>query len=248
MPPRRVSLLIERDSTQTWQDGRVEPWFDTHVHLDRYPEAERVATLARAAEAEVRVMAVAVDVDSSKEVVGLIGAATGVAGGVVGVHPKYAMNFRNELADLAFEKGIVGIGECGFDDSVPDWALQAAAFVAQARVAGELDLALVLHIDGAGAWERLLDHEAALEGLRVVRHYFTGDEAQAGWHAERRHFLSFGNPLRRGPRLRSIAASYPAGPAADRNRQLPVAREDDGARGRGEGRGNAGAGWRVGNR
>ena len=183
----------------------TRPWYDTHVHLERYPEAERLVLLERAGEASVEILAVSVDMESSRAVVAMPGAW----GRAVGVHPKHADSVEPSLGDLATGPGVVAIGECGFDAEGPGWDAQEAAFREQCRMARELNLALVLHIDGAGAWERLVAGESALEGLRVVRHYFQGDAAEARWHSERGHYLSFGNPLRRRAELRDIAREYP---------------------------------------
>ena len=193
----------------------MEPWFDTHVHLDRYEEPERVELLAEAEAAGVRMLVVGVDVTSSRRLVELAGESRCISGVVAGVHPTRALNSWADLIEVATAPGVVAIGECGFDgagegDSGPDWNLQAAAFAAQARIARELGLSLVLHVDGAGAWDHFAANEREVEGLTVVRHYFTGDAIQARWHAQRGHYLSFGNPLRRELRLRDLAATYPA--------------------------------------
>lgn len=185
----------------------MEPWYDTHVHLDRYGEAERIALLERAVESEVAMVVVGMDVDSSRT----LAALPGTAGSTAGVHPLRTESFdERQLREAARLPGVVAIGECGFDAAGPSWEQQAAAFQAQCHLAGELRLPLVLHIDGAGAWEAFASHLPATDVPRVIRHYFTGDAAQAAWHAEHGHFLSFGNPLRRSPALRDIARSYPA--------------------------------------
>src|SRR5512139_2635170 len=130
-PPRRTSLPMGRDSTQTWQDGRVEPWFDTHVHLGHFDAARRKAILQRAAESEVAVIDVAVDLESSAGVVSRVGTSPHIPGAVVGVHPKYADRWAAEqIRELARQPGIVGVGECGFDASGPGWAAQEATFQA----------------------------------------------------------------------------------------------------------------------
>lgn len=188
----------------------MEPWFDTHVHLDRYAEPERKALLARATEADVALVSVAVDIESSTAVLALMGSSPVVAGAVVGLHPRNAAQWDERDARFDFRHpGVVGIGECGFDASGPEWEVQARAFVAQCAVARRLGKALVLHVDGDGAWAHLVDCGSELAGLRVVRHYFQGDGGQAAWHRERGHYLSFGNPLRREPALRDIAREYP---------------------------------------
>jgi TatD DNase family protein len=130
----------------------------------------------------------------------------------VGVHPTRADDGVGEwLAGLARGEGVVAIGECGFDDAGPAWEVQRAVFEAQCEVARELRLALVLHVDGAEAWRRMVEAGSALEGLRVVRHYFAGGLEQAQWHAERGHWLSFGRPLLRDAALREVAAWCPPG-------------------------------------
>jgi TatD DNase family protein len=186
------------------------PWFDTHVHLDRYTDAERPALLARAEAAGVaRLLAVSTDCASSQRVAAL---PDGVLK-AVGVHPLHAAEDVCEaLEALAVRPGVVAIGETGFDDGGPPLAVQAAVFRTQCALARRLNLALVLHVDGAGAWQALTAAVAtddALAGLRAVRHYFAGDAAQAAWHAERGHWLSFGRPLLREPSLQQIARAYP---------------------------------------
>lgn len=188
----------------------MTPWYDTHVHLDRYPEGERRALLERAEEAGVAIIAVATDLASSAEVLRLLGSHRALVGGAVGVHPKSTGTpAENALRQLVRERGILAIGECGFDASGPRWSAQADAFETQCRIAREIDRVVVLHIDGDGAFEQLKAHAEETEGLRVVRHYFSGDSLQAEWHRERGHYLSFGNPLFRQPHLQDTARTYP---------------------------------------
>lgn len=184
----------------------MEPWFDTHVHLDRYNEREREVLLQRAREAETAVIAVAADIESSRAVTAL----EGPLGCAVGVHPTAGpAPFVAALRELVEDPRVVAIGECGFDAAAP-WEGQDERFAAQYELARDYGLAVVLHIDGEGAWERFLDHARAIEGLPVVRHYFTGPAEQAAWHAARGHYVSFGNPVRRDPQLRNVARMIPS--------------------------------------
>jgi len=119
-------------------------WVDTHVHLDRYELAERAAIVARASDAGVAILAVAVDLASSRAVVEL----DGTAGCAVGVHPLQAAELdAGVLRKLAGMPGVVAIGECGFDGAGPEWAAQASAFRGQCDLAREAGLPVILHID-----------------------------------------------------------------------------------------------------
>lgn len=188
-----------------WHDARVTPWFDTHVHLDRYAPAERAAVLSRAFEAGVATVGVAVDLDSSLALAQM----EGLAGYSIGVHPLRADTYDGRIEDLARRAAPVAIGECGFDAGAENIEQQALVFREQCKLARSLRLPMVLHIDGGGAWESLLAAADAMAGVPVVRHYFTGDSGQAAWHREQGHYLAFGNPLRRRADLREIARDYP---------------------------------------
>ena len=200
---------MKRDSTQAWHHRRVNTrWVDTHTHMNRFDGAQGGEMLERARAEGVAVIGVSTDVPAAITLV----ATKGLAGVAIGVHPIHAgVSDPAELADLArHAKNVVAIGECGFDGAGPPADVQAAAFEIQTEIARTTGLPLILHIDGANAWEQLLDCEAALEGLTVIRHYFTGGADEAEWHAAQGHYLSFGNPLRRDPSLRDIAFAYPA--------------------------------------
>lgn len=187
-------------------------WFDTHVHLDRYPAHAAAAMLDRATSAGVDgLLAVSTSLSSSERTVGLPARVWKA----VGIHPVQAgfLTFdawKGSLRRLSQAQGVVAIGETGFDAAGPGWPLQRACLIGQASLAHELGLALVLHIDGDGAWHQLLGASSSLQGLRVIRHYFQGGHSEAEWHAARGHFLSFGRPLLRDAALQSIATSYPA--------------------------------------
>lgn len=182
-------------------------WFDTHVHLERYsPDEQRRLVREASAAGVAGMLAVSTSCASSRRTLGI--ERTGVLK-AVGVHPtKAADGVCDELGLLAARDDVVAIGETGFDDAGPSFTEQRAAFRAQAALARVRALPVVLHIDGAQAWHELVAVEHELAGLPVVRHYFTGDEIQARWHLERGHYLSFGRPLLRNPRLQRIAATY----------------------------------------
>lgn len=164
--------------------------------------------LQRAATAGVEVLSVSTDRPSSERTAAIPGVWK-----AVGVHPTRAAtadDVSEWLPTLAQQPGVLAIGECGFDDTGPAWELQRVAFEAQLALARDHNLTVILHIDGPSAWRELTRTERDLAGLRVVRHYFAGGAGQAAWHSEQGHWLSFGRPVLREPRLQEIAASYPS--------------------------------------
>lgn len=182
-------------------------WFDSHVHMERYSTAAIDGMLARAKVAGVEpVMAVSTSPASSERTMLLPGPILKA----VGVHPTGAdAEALRWLGATALHASVAAIGECGFDDGGPNWEIQAAVFAAQVNLAREAGKPLILHIDGATAWERLVAGGEALDGVRVIRHYFRGDEAQVRWHVERGHYVSFGRPLLRDASLRGLAGAVP---------------------------------------
>ena len=188
------------------EDGQVQlKWVDTHVHLGQYGATEASALLEAAAASGVALLSV------SRPDEDCAGAPRpGVLGRISGVHPLQAARGCDGLESALAEPGVVAVGECGFDAAGPPWEVQQAVFAEHCRAARDRGLPLVLHLAGEEAWEAFKAAAGDCEGLALVRHYFTGDERQAAWHAWHGDHLSFGNPLGRISALREIARTYPA--------------------------------------
>lgn len=184
-----------------------ERWFDTHVHLERYSAADQRRLVAEARAAGVEgLLAVSTSLDSSERTLAIDLPVLRA----VGVHPTRAADFDpTRLRALAARETVAAIGECGFDDAGPGWEQQHAAFEFQANIARDLALPLILHIDGPAARDHFLAALAALDGLTVIRHYFSGEEHQARLHAEHGHYVSFGRPLVREPGQQRVARLIP---------------------------------------
>ncbi len=180
-------------------------WVDTHVHLAQYGPSEAAQLLDAAAAAGVAVLSVSAPDDECGRATG-----PGVLGRITGVHPLQAARGCEGLDAAVAGAGVVAVGECGFDAAGPPWEVQQAVFAQHCRTARDRGLPLVLHVAGDGAWEAFKAAAHECEGLPLVRHYFTGDEQQAAWHAWHGDHVSFGNPLRRTSALRDIARTYPA--------------------------------------
>lgn len=168
-------------------------WVDSHCHLPSLDDPGAALDRARA-EGVVEVVTVGTDLASSQAGVGLTAAHPGVAA-TVGLHPHDAVRLDDEweaLERLAGARGVVGVGETGFDlhyrHSPP--ADQERAFRAQIGLAGRLGRALVIHT--REAWDdtfRVLESEDL--PAEVVFHCFTGGPAEARRALELGASLSF---------------------------------------------------------
>lgn len=161
---------------------------DTHAHLDA-PDARPVELLARAREAGVgRVIAVGCGLDSSRATLEIAEREEGVFA-ALGFHPHQAGEAADldALRELLAHPKAVAVGETGLDhyrDYAPHDA-QATLFRAQAALAAELGMALVVHTRAAD--EDTVAVLAGLSGIPVVLHCFSSSELLApalehGWY------------------------------------------------------------------
>lgn len=177
---------------------------DSHVHLDRYPDAEVDSMLRRAAEAGVRhMLTVGSDLVSSRAAIELATRHQGAVRAAVGIHPTRLGGPSEvdaalvELGRLAASPDVVAIGEVGLDAGTGNDALEAQErfLLGCLELARARGLPLVLHVVGA--------HEAALALLRpwapipAVVHYFVGDAALARRYLELGCLISVGKPATR---------------------------------------------------
>jgi TatD DNase family protein len=195
------------------------PLTDTHCHVQtRQFDSDRPAVLKRALEAGVETLVcVGYDAESWRRAQKLV--ASGMPGlrlcATAGIHPHDAKDMTpallDEIRQLARERKIVAIGECGLDFyrnlSTPEQ--QRAAFIAQIELASETGLPLVIHDRDA--------HESIVELLRQhgarkgVMHCFSGD-----WQLARRcldlgFYISIAGPVTypNNDALRDVAARLP---------------------------------------
>lgn len=146
----------------TWQ------YIDTHAHLNLSAFADDVDAVAtRCAEAGVAVINIGTKQSTSQRAVELAGQYEHCFA-MVGLHPiQTTPQFHSEeevggpsftskgeefdvawYRTLAQQPKVVGIGECGFDywhNGVETYAVQEAAFIAQIKLANELNVPLMIH-------------------------------------------------------------------------------------------------------
>jgi len=188
---------------------------DTHCHLYLLDErAEEVLGRARAA-GVVHLVDVGIDLESSRLAAANARRLEDVSASA-GVHPHEAETLApltlQALRELLADERVVAVGETGLDyfrDHAPR-DVQRAAFATQARLARELDKALVVHCrDAFPDVMAILDGEGAPD--RVVLHCFSGDApmaervVRAGYHVSFAGTVTFKN----APALREACAVVP---------------------------------------
>lgn len=161
------------------------------------PDREEV--IRRAVDAGVTcLVCVGYDLPSSIESVELAQRHTEVYA-AIGIHPHDAGTATDEalsrIRELSESEKVVALGETGLDfyrDLSPREA-QEASFRAHIRLAGELDLPLIIHNREAHeAVLKIMDEEQA---SRAVLHCFPGDLSLAREVIRRGSLISFGGPI-----------------------------------------------------
>lgn len=194
----------------------MSTWFDSHCHLhlcEEQEEATKVVAQARAA-GVANLLAVGIDIDSSRRAAELAEQEDVVAS--AGVHPNSAADFDDVVAGavaelLALER-VVAVGETGLDyyrNSCPP-ELQLEAFTAHVRLAKAHDLALVIHTrDSVGGALDLLEDKGA--PARLVFHCWSGGKDDLSRALALGAYVSFaGNvSFSNAGALREAAAAVP---------------------------------------
>ncbi len=172
-------------------------YIDTHSHiqLDAY-DIDRTEVLNRAHDANIWMINVGTDLESSKKAVDLLG--EGVYA-IVGQHPTSLEAFhKEEYRKLLEDPRVIGIGECGLDffrDKKEDvFETQSRVFREQIELAIELDKPLMIHARNSYAEIlEILDEYLTTPGtqLRGNVHFFAGSIEEAQAFLDRGFTLSF---------------------------------------------------------
>jgi TatD DNase family protein len=197
---------------------------DTHCHInfDSYDD-DREAVFARAAAVGVRqIINPAIDLQTSREIVGLTAQYEGLYA-AVGIHPNSSADFADsivdDLATLAKQSKVVAIGEIGLDyhwDKSPK-AQQFRAFEAQLALAARLELPVIIHNREASEDViSIVEHWAgdlptSLKNRPGVLHSFSAPAAIAERALASGFYLGFTGPItyKNADSLRHIAARVP---------------------------------------
>ncbi|HVE81118.1 MAG TPA: TatD family hydrolase [Candidatus Dormibacteraeota bacterium] len=158
-----------------------------HIHFDSF-RGEVNEVLARAREAGVgKIITVGVNSDDSRKAVEMAARYENVWA-AVGVHPHSAEEIEQAadyIADLAKNRQVVAVGECGLDyyKSQASREQQAAALRKQLELAAEIKLPVIFHVREAFSdFFKIYDGYDRLPG---VVHSFTGTPAEMRGAVER---------------------------------------------------------------
>ncbi len=197
---------------------------DSHVHLDRYSDAEVAILVQHAHQARVKhLLTIGTDLPSSARALQLARRHPGVSA-AIGLHPTFLTPARLEhdlarLADLAHHHRakIVAIGESGLDtlEATTPLEVQERAFRFQLRLSRELALPFILHQQGTEQrCQQIIQNEQQQSGgdrVSLIVHYFVGDAQSAQRWLTLGGFISVGKPVTRPehPALRQAVAGIP---------------------------------------
>jgi TatD DNase family protein len=159
----------------------LKRWFDTHCHLDRYPETIVLKNLITQAQhagvKNILIPGTCGAVANAGQFYELSGISM-----AWGVHPMYAGSLRAvDLEKMWEEKGYhpAAIGECGFDRRL-DVPLerQQEIFCWQLELAGKTGLPIILHL--VGHYQLAFDLAQKMQCMsQVVCHSWTGSPEMA---------------------------------------------------------------------
>lgn len=135
---------------------------DTHCHihsLEFFSEAEAEAVLTSAVEAGVtQLICVATSLEDSKAAIAFSRKYPGTCWATIGIHPHEAKNLSEqqieaqltELAELAEDSKVVGVGECGYDfyynDKEANVVKQTQLLRGQLAIAKKHNLPVSFHV------------------------------------------------------------------------------------------------------
>jgi len=172
--------------------------FDTHCHLSFEPLCQEVpAILQRSRDAGVKSwITVGTDIKDSEKAVALAEQFENLYA-AIGLHPHEAQSLTaealNRLRQLAENPKVVAIGETGLDfhynfSKQPD---QIRAFVAQLKLAAELNLPVIVHSRNAFEQTMELLQQYGPADRPVVLHCFSGSAEQLRQVLARGYYVSF---------------------------------------------------------
>ena len=151
---------------------------DTHAHLNLPPLYDHWLEVLDQAEAAgvKRVIVPGVTTETSRIAVELSKKDVRIFA-AVGIHPESAGEHTNNLKNLALNRRVVAVGECGLDyfRGNENRELQIELFRTHIELAGELKLPLIIHTRTSEAMRDAVTILKKYPLVQLVFHCFSGD-------------------------------------------------------------------------
>ncbi len=190
---------------------------DTHTHID-LPEFDDIETVVKnATENSVKKIIIpSVDVNSFEKVIEISNKFDGVFC-ALGIHPSEAQKAKDEdfdkIIQLAENKKVVAIGECGLDYY---WdktyvELQKEIFLKQIHIAKKLDKALIVHDREAHKDCFDLISANVKDEIPVIFHCFSGSLEFAKECIKKGYYIALGGVVtfKNAKKMREVAKEIP---------------------------------------
>lgn len=172
-------------------------WVDSHCHLEMLKEPVAVAMEKSRSAGMLYCITIGTSHKANLQISQFCNSFSDVFG-TLGFHPHGASKVKESDFDwikkeIANNKKIVAVGECGFDlyyeySKKED---QADVFQTQVELAIELDMPIVIHSRDADADTRDVIDSFNGNSLKGVVHCFSSDIPQARYFLDRGFYLSF---------------------------------------------------------
>jgi TatD DNase family protein len=173
-------------------------YFDIHSHLqfDDF-DTDRELVVKRAQDAEVGIINVGTNIETSKQAI-ILAEENKNMYAIVGLHPTYDEVFNyEEMKKLAIHSKVVAIGECGIDlfhDTGISLERQKEVFEKHLMIAGEVGKPVMLHVRSnaeQSAYAVVIEILKKYPEVKGNVHFFAGNVDEAKAFNELGYTLSF---------------------------------------------------------
>lgn len=198
--------------------------FDSHAHLTHSLfDNDREAVIKKLCDFDIKVINIGNGLEDSKKTVDLAKKYPNQMWASVGVHPYDIDAFDSrwgELINLAEDKSVVAIGECGLDyfrgvgkESIER---QKNLFIKQIELSKTLSKPLIIHARPNADNDAYLDvlnilksNDLNLKNGNGVAHFFSGSKEIAGKFLDLGFYISFAGPITFSEEYRELVKYVP---------------------------------------
>ncbi len=180
---------------------------DTHAHLNSEDfEKDLEQVVKNSVEAGVeKIVCASSNVEASRRAIEIARKYPGIVFAACGIHPQETGEVK-KLEDLAKNKGVVAIGECGLDYSGPKEG-QERRFKEQIELAQKVNLPLIIH--SRKATEETLQILDGYKNLQGVFHFYSFGKSKIAKILEMGFFFGIDGNLTYEEGLQNVVKEIP---------------------------------------